>query len=119
MPEGMMPQMPGGGTGAATGQVPMMGSAAQAQAQVRAALELLQRSVQGLPMGSKVWTAVMGAITSVTKSLDNEGAGASAATQQLINQAKEAQSNPQQAAMMARMGGGGGGQPQPQPQPQQ
>lgn len=100
-------------------QRPMMGAAAHGMAGVRTALEMLQKALPGLPMGSELHTAVLKAVTDLSRRLETGSGGGDHAgqTQILAQAARENQSNPMAAAMQ-RM------QQQPQPpnppeQPQQ
>lgn len=105
------PQMPQGGTGAATAPRPMMGTGQQSMTLVHTGIEALQKALVGLPMGSELHTAVLKAITDISKRMDNSQGDASSKMQALVAMAREAQNNPQ-AAMMQKMQMGGG-QPQP------
>lgn len=109
-----------GGTGAATAPRPMLGSGAQSLTLVHTGLEALQKSLVGLPMGSKVHTAVLKAVTDISKSMDNEGGDKSSQLQALAAMSRDMQSNPQAAAMQKmfpQAPGAAGGAPQPQPTP--
>jgi hypothetical protein len=111
--------MPQGGTGAVTQPRPMMGSGAQALTLVHTAMEALQKSLVGLPMGSELHTAVLKAITDISRRMDVGGGGDHAAqTQALAAMSRDIQSNPQ-AAVMQRMFPQGGGAEQPPQMPQQ
>lgn len=105
---------PMGGTGAATAPRPMMGNAAQSLTLVHTALEALQKSLVGLPMGSEIHTAVLKSITDLSKRLDNQQGDKSSQLQALAAMSREVQSNPQAAAMQRMQGGG---QPQPPAMP--
>lgn len=104
MPSGPMPT---GGTGAATAPRPQMGNAAQSLTLVHTALEALQKSLIGLPMGSEIHTAVLKSITDLSKRLDNSQGDASSQIQALAAIGRNIQSNPQAAAMQKMMPGGG------------
>lgn len=93
-----------GGTGAATAPRPMMGTGAQSLTLVHTGLEALQKSLVGLPMGSKVHTAVLKAITDISKSMDNQSGDKSSQIQALAAMGRDAQQNPQ-AAILQKMGG--------------
>ncbi len=112
---GGMPPGQGGGTGAATTPQAMPGAGAQATTGVKLALEALQKSLVGIPMGSELHTAVLKAITDISKNLDKGGGGdQTAMIQQLAQMARGAQTQPppQAAAMQHMFPGAGGGQPQ-------
>lgn len=109
---------PGGGTGAASTVGPMAGQGQQAVAGVKLAIEALQKSLMGLPMGAPIHTAVLKAITDISKNLDDAGAHGgdqSAVIQQLAQLARAQQEQPGQSAMMQKLmpGGGSGGAPPP------
>jgi hypothetical protein len=94
----------------------MPGAGAQALTGVKLALEALQKSLPGIPMGSDIHTAVLKAITEISKHLDKAGQDGDQASmiQQLAQMARGQQQAPPQAAAMQRMfPGAGGGQPQP------
>lgn len=99
----------------------MMGTGAQSMTLVHTGLEALQKSLVGLPMGSKVHTAVLKAVMDISKSMDNEGGDKASQIQALSAMGRDMQSNPQ-AAVMQKMfpgAGGEGGQPQPPAMPGQ
>lgn len=108
-----MPAPQGGGTGAATAPGPMPGAHQQAETGVKMALEALQKSLPGLPMGSELHSAVLKAITDISKNMaKGDGQGdQSAMIQQLAQMARQQQT--QGANPMAGMMPGAGGQPQP------
>lgn len=109
---------PAGGTGAVTTPRPMMGTGAQSLTLVHTGLEAFQKSLVGLPMGSKIHTAVLKAITDISKSMDNEGGDKSSQIQALAAMGRDAQANPQAAVMQKLMGGAApGGAPQPPAMP--
>ena len=96
---------------------PHMGAAVNGLAQVRTAVEMLQKSLQGLPMGSPEHTDVMKAISTLSKHVGQQQDDQGAKVQQLAELARSAQTNPQ-AGALARMfpqPGGGGGPPAPAP----
>src|SRR6185312_14040593 len=84
LPMPMPPQSPGapppgmpapGGTGPAVSPGPMPGAAAHGESGVKTALELLQKALPTLPMGSKKHTAVLKAVTDLTKAMTEDGGG--------------------------------------------
>lgn len=106
------PQAPQGGTGAATAMSPMMGAGAQALSQLRLGVEALQKSLVGLPMGSELHTAVLKAVTDISKRMESGGGDNAGQMQALVQRARELQQQPQAAAMQQLMQQGGGqGQP--------
>ena len=113
------PTMPGGpaagGTGAAATASAMPGAGAQAMTGVKLALEALQKSLTGLPMGSDIHTAVLKAVTDISKHMaKNDQGGDQTAMIQMLAQ-KAAQQQTQGPNPMAGMmpPGGGGGAPHP------
>jgi len=108
-------QHPAGGTGAATQPGPMQGQSQQAMVGVKLAVEALQKSLAGLPMGSDLHTAVLKAITEIAKHLDKAGADGdqAAVIQQLAQMARQQQTGGQAGAMNRMFPSGPGGQPQP------
>jgi hypothetical protein len=112
-----MPAPQGGGTGAATSPGPMPGAGQQAMTGVKMALEALQKSLTGLPMGSEIHTAVLKAITDISKNMaKGDGQGdQSAMIQQLAQMARQQQTGGANPAAGMMPGGGGGAPPQPQP----
>lgn len=75
-------------------------------AALKAGLELLQKALPMLPMGSELHNAVLKSVGDVGKHM--EGAADQAATiQQLVAMAREAHAQPQQAAQMRSLMPGG------------
>lgn len=95
----------------------MPGHGQQAITGIKLAMEAMQKSLPGLPMGSDLHTAVLKAITEISKHLDKAGQDGdqSAMIQQLAQMARGAQTQPPQAAAMAKMfpAPGGGAPPPP------
>jgi hypothetical protein len=92
----------------------MMGAASPAAAQqgfaaVKAALDLLQKALPQLPMGSKLHTSVMKSISDVSKHLTEEGGGggkdASSIIQELMQAARSAKLSPGGGMGAPPMGG--------------
>lgn len=114
-----MPQPGGagaaGGTGSASAPSGMPGAEAQAMTGIKLALEALQKSMVGLRMGSDLHTAVLKAITDISKQMGKgDGPGdQSSMIQQLAQMARAQQT--QGAGMPPGMPGAppGGGQPHP------
>lgn len=107
---------PQGGTGPAMSPSPMAGHGAQSVQGVKLALEMLQKAMVGLDMGSELHTAVLKSITDISKHLDSGSADKSGMIQQLVALARGAQTQPQpQAAAMQQMfpPAGGGAPPPP------
>ncbi len=103
---------PGGSTGGATVASPMAGHAAQAMTGVKIAVEALQKSLSGLPMGDPLHTAVLKAITDISKNMDKQGPGdQSSMIQQLAQMARGAQTQPPAAAGALQQMSPGGGSP--------
>lgn len=121
MPSPQM-QPPQGGTGAVSSPRPMQGNAQQALTLIHTALEALQKSLVGLPMGSELHTTVLGCVTKLSKNMNNSGGDKAAQIQALAQMGRGMQQNPQ-ADIMARMGQGqpqapampGGNQPPASP----
>jgi len=107
--------MPPGGTG--PGMVPqaMAGAGAQAVAAVKMALEALQKALPGLPMGSELHTEVLKAVGGIAKHLEQSQGDAGSVLQQLSAMAKQAQADPQRAAMLRALSPQPGGAPPPAP----
>ena len=115
MPGGGAGGIPGG-TGAATMPGPMGGSGAAAMTGVKVGVEALQNALPKLPMGSKLHTAILKAITDIAKEMDQGmGNDPAAIIQQLTSMARNAQTDPRRAALMSMSspGGAGGGAPPP------
>lgn len=116
---GMPPRPPGppGGVGGVMAPSPMGGSTASAMTGVKVGVEALQKALPALPMGSELHTAILKAIESISKHIDQGmGGGAGSQIQQLIAMARDAQTQPQRSAMMSMFpppGGGGPGGPPP------
>jgi len=101
-----------GGTGGAMSPSPMGGSSAQGMTGVKTGVEALQKALPMLPMGSELHTAILKAITDISKHMDqNMGGGPQAVIQQLAQMARDQQQNPQRQAMMSMMSGGGSAAP--------
>jgi hypothetical protein len=94
------PQMPPGGTGSASAPQAMAGAGAQAISAVKAALEAMQKAIPGLPMGSDLHTAVLKAITDISKHIGETGGDPSGIIQQLAQLAQQQKQAPQAAAAM-------------------
>ena len=98
----------------------MGGSTAQAMTGVKVGMEALQKALPALPMGSKLHTAILKAISEIAKEMD-QGMGGDPASQiqQLVALARNAQTGPQRNAMMSMFPAGGspagGGAPPPAP----
>lgn len=107
--------MPTGGTGAVTAPRPMMGAGQQGLTLVRTGIEALQKALQGLPMGSELHTAVLKAITDLTRRMGEGQQDHAAQIQALTGMARDTTQNPQ-AALMQRMFPQAGGQQAPQAQ---
>lgn len=89
----------------------MMGAGVQGLTLVHTGLEALQKALVGLPMGSEIHTAVLKAISDISRKLDNSGGDQAAKMQALVAMGREQQNNPQ-AAIMQKLMQGGGGSPQ-------
>jgi len=114
------PPMPAGGTGAAQQMRPMPGQGAQALSLLHAGVEALQKALVGLPMGSELHSAVLKAVTDISRRMTGGNEDHAAQIQALSALAREAQQNPQQAMLqkMFQQPGAPGGGAQPQ-QPMQ
>jgi hypothetical protein len=88
----------------------MPGAAAHGAAGLKTALELLQKSLPTLPMGSKVHTAVLKAVTELSRAIADEpqgGGDSSAIIQQLVAAQRAQQQQPHPPMpQMPNMGGG-------------
>jgi len=107
----------------------MMGAATQGVAGVKTALELLQKALGTVPLGSELHMAVLKAVTDLSKHMNDlpSQPGSQEVIQQLAQLARQAQAggaNPL-AGMMPGAGGpphggppmGAGGPPMPPPMP--
>jgi hypothetical protein len=94
-------------TGPAMVPGPMAGQAAQGMTGVKLALEVLQKALPGLQMGSELHSAVMKSITDLSKHIGQGADDQSGIVQQLAMLARAAQADPARMAMMRQMGGGG------------
>ena len=117
MPPGLM-----GGTGGATMPTPMKPQALEGVAGVKASLELLQKSLATLPLGSDLHASVLKAVTDISKHIGGMSQDVSPQDQiqQLVAAARAAQtggSNPLAAMMPPGGGAPGGGMPPPPPPP--
>lgn len=121
-PGGPPPMMPGapGGTGPAMAPGPMPGAGQQALSQVKLAVEALQKALPNIPMGSDLHTAVLNAVSGVTKHLDDSGIGQPShedVVQQLAMLARQGQQGANPLAAMMPPGPGapppGGAEPPP------
>ena len=92
---------------------PAPGSAQQGMAAVKAGVEMLQKSLAQLPMGSKIHQSVLKAVSDIGKHMMDEGGGkdVGAIVQQLVEAARNARVNPN--AQAAVPGAAGGGAPAP------
>lgn len=94
----------GGGTGAATTAGPMAGAQQSSHAAIKMGLEAFQKALVGVPMGSELHTALLKAITDVSKNFAKEGSAGgqdqSAMIQQLAQMARQQQQGPNPMAGM-------------------
>ena len=104
-------QAPTGGTGNASVMQPMLGSGAQALAQVKLGVDALQKALVGLPMGSELHTAILKAVTDITRRMSSGDNDHAAQMQALMAMHRDTQQNPQADAMQ-RLFPQAGGQPQ-------
>lgn len=104
-PGGPPPGAPPGGTGAAAVPGKMAGSAAQGANLLRAGLEMLQKALIVLPLGSEEHTETIKAVSALSKVVGKiAGAGDPAAMVQQLAQLARSQ---QQAPVPPALGGGG------------
>lgn len=103
---------PTGGVGGATQMRPMMGTGVQGMVLVRTGVEALQKALMGLPMGSELHTAVLKAITEISRRMESGPGNQSEQIQALGSMARDASNNPQ-VAQLAKMFQQGGGPPPP------
>lgn len=118
MPQGAPPGAPGqagppGGTGPATVPTSMPGMGAQGMAGVKTALQMLQKSVAELPMGTPMHTKVLKFIADVSKDMGDEAQGGDDVRQQIAKMARQGPNPDAQAAMQKLVGAqqGPGGAP--------
>jgi hypothetical protein len=81
----------------------MAGAGTQSVTAVKVALEALQKSLPGLPMGSELHNAVLKAVAEISKHIEKAQGDPAAMIQQLAQLARAAQSSPQQGAAMRAM----------------
>jgi hypothetical protein len=113
MPMSGSPPPPGAGAGPASAPGPMKGAASGGMEKLKLSLKGLQEALPVLPMGAPLHTAVLKALTDISKALEKEGGGQGdpgAMIQQLVEMARA-----------AKQGGGappppGAGAPMPPPQ---
>lgn len=99
-----MPSAPPGGTGSASAPQAMAGAGSQAVSAVKMALEALQKALPGLPMGTDLHTAVLKALTDLSKHVgETAGGDNSSVIQQLAQMARQQQQAPQQQAALRAM----------------
>jgi hypothetical protein len=80
--------------------------------QVKTALEMLQKALPGIPMGSELHSEVMKAITGISKKMTaGDQGGNGDMMQQLVQLARSAQTDPARAAAMRQMAPAPGGMP--------
>lgn len=113
-----MPAVPPGGTGPAASPQPMMGQAHEGLAGVRMAVTALQKALPTLPMGSPIHTAVLKAVTDLTKVVGQGEDDKASTMQNLVGMARNMQANPSQGLMQKLFPGGPGAQQGAQPPPQ-
>src|SRR5215469_14305720 len=101
MPGQPQPPQPPGGTGAATSPGAMPGMTHQGMAGVKTALELLQKSVANLPMGTPLHSKVLKFLADVSKDVGEEQVGQDSVKQQVAQMARQGP-NPDALAAMQR-----------------
>lgn len=111
------PAGPPGGTGAAASPGPMMGQAHQGVAGVRTALVALQKALPEIPMGSPLHTAILKAVTDISKQIGDGQEDKASTMQNLVGMARGLQTNPAQGLMQKLFPGGPGGAQQGAPPP--
>jgi hypothetical protein len=92
----------------------MHADSASGVAAVKSALELLQKSLGSIPLGSEIHASVLKAVTDISKHMGNLGqdAGPQDQMQQLIAAARSAQQGGE-SPLAGMMPGGAGGPPPP------
>ncbi len=89
----------------------MAGAQQQSLAKVKLAMEALQDSLAGLPMGSDLHAEVLKTLTGLTKKMQSEappqGQDQNAIIQQLVAMQRQGGASPQAGAMQAMFPGGG------------
>jgi hypothetical protein len=102
---GGAPPGPPGGTGAATVSAPMPGMTNQGMAGVKTAVEMLQKSIVQLPMGSPIHTKALKFIAEVSKEIGQDGGGEGGGddVKQQIAQMARQRPNPQAQAAMQKL----------------
>lgn len=94
----------------------MMGAGLQGLGLVRLALEALEKSLLGIPMGTELHTVVLKTVSELNRHLSKGSGDQADKTQALMSMAREQQQNPQAQALQRMQQGGG--QPQPPMMPQ-
>lgn len=87
----------------------MAGAQQKAMTSLRIGLMAIQAALPGLEMGSELQASVLKAVADLSKHVGKSEEGPGGQVQQLAQMAKQAQLDPQKAAMMRAM-------PAPQPQ---
>ena len=98
-----------GGTGSATNPRPMQGSAAQSLTLVHTAIQMLQRALTGIPMGSDLHTSLLRAIQDLSRRTNMQQGDSAAQLQALAQMGKGIQQNPQAQALQRMAGAQGQG----------
>ena len=109
------------GTGPVSAPGAQAGTHAQGMTQVKTALEMLQKALPGIPMGSDLHKEVMKAISGISKNMTGDSGGGDV-MQQLAQLARSAQADPARAAAMRAVPPTPGGMPAgmgPSPAPPQ
>lgn len=102
MPGGPPPGGPPGGTGAATTVSGMPGMAHQGMAQVKTALEMLQKALPSLPLGSPLHQKTLKFVADVSKELGQGEQGGPDVKQQVAQMARQG-TNPMQEAALSKL----------------
>jgi hypothetical protein len=107
-------QDPPGATGPAMAPGGQAGATQDGMAKVRQALEILQKALPDIPMGSDVHTATMKAITELVKHVHPMNDDPQAKAQQAAQMARQSMTQPNEAMLAKLMpgaAGAGGGAP--------
>jgi hypothetical protein len=89
------------------------GKSANALAQVREAIKILERALPELPMGSDPYKAVLDAVTKITKHVSPSDEIPGVQKTALRGLAQDAQKSSMMQSLMRSMGGEGGAPPPP------
>ncbi len=103
------PPGPAGGIGPVSAPQQQPGNAAAALPKVKNAIEMLQQAMTGVPLGTPLHSAILKAISDISKHLDKHDGNQGLQVQDLVQLARQVNTQSPQAQALQRMGQ----QPQP------